>query len=75
MFENLSFRLPQFQSWYELCRENVRTCDKSRLGHALSFIYSDVIQFCLHVYHIFNRTNKSKPSNFHLINFIQPLRM
>ncbi|KAH7394217.1 hypothetical protein DE146DRAFT_122734 [Phaeosphaeria sp. MPI-PUGE-AT-0046c] len=59
MFENLSFRLPQFQAWYELCRKNLRTCDKSRLGHALSFIYTDVIQFCLHVYRIFNRTTKN----------------
>ncbi|KAH8732523.1 hypothetical protein GQ44DRAFT_697766 [Phaeosphaeriaceae sp. PMI808] len=59
MFERLAFTLPQFQSWFDLCKKNVRTCDKDRLGHALSFIYSDIIQFCLHVYRLFSRCTKS----------------
>jgi hypothetical protein len=59
MFENLAFTLPQFSSWYELCQKNVWTSEQDRLGHALSFIYSDVIEFCLHVYQIFTRSTKS----------------
>lgn len=66
MFENLAFTLPQFQSWYELCRRNVRACDKDRLGHVLSLIYSDLIQFCLHIYQIFTRSTKSKAPHDYL---------
>lgn len=60
MFERIAFTLPQYQSWYEICRKNVRASDRDRLGHALSYIYSDMIQFCLHVHRIFSRSKRSK---------------
>lgn len=62
MFEKIAFTLPQYQAWFDLCRIHVKEKDKNRLGYALSFVYADMIEFCLHVYRIFSRTRRSKCS-------------
>lgn len=60
MFENIAFTLPQYQAWFNLCQRNVTAQDKDRLGQALSFVYADMIEFCLHTYRIFSRAKLGK---------------
>ncbi|KAF2093930.1 hypothetical protein NA57DRAFT_80935 [Rhizodiscina lignyota] len=61
MFENIAFTLPQYQSWFDLCRASpVKKDDQDRLAQALAFIYADLIDFCLHVYRIFSRAHSRK---------------
>jgi hypothetical protein len=55
MFEKIAFTLPQYATWFDLCRTHVKEKDKNRLGSALSFVYADMIDFCMHVYRIFSR--------------------
>jgi hypothetical protein len=62
MFENIAFTLPQYQTWFDICRAHVKDKDRNRLGLALSFVYADMIEFCMHVYRIFSRARHGRPS-------------
>ncbi|KAI3575863.1 hypothetical protein IWW34DRAFT_76629 [Fusarium oxysporum f. sp. albedinis] len=59
-FEKIGFVLPQYQAWYNICRQNKQASKSDRLGQALAFIYHDLIEFAVSLYFIFSKHNKGR---------------
>lgn len=64
MLDELSFTMPQYRAWFEICQESRFQLDGSRLSQAMAFIYYDLIEFCMHVYFMFSKQNNGE---YHLL--------
>lgn len=63
MFETIAHVLPQYQQLHAACKHQLRFQSQSqdeRLAALMSYVYADVIQFCLDVYRMFSRASHGK---------------
>lgn len=63
MFETVARGLPQYQQLHEACKHQLRFQSRShdeRLAALLSYVYADMVQFCMDVYRMFSRGSRSK---------------
>jgi hypothetical protein len=55
MFEVIALTLPQYQQFLESCKQQFRETGLDRLTTLMSFVYADVVDFCLEVHRLFSR--------------------
>lgn len=55
MFEHITHILPQYKHFYEACKLQFQQTQQDRLTTLMSYLYVDIVQFCLEVRRIFAR--------------------
>lgn len=58
MFEDMAVVLPQYESWFKICQQHRVSGQEERLAQSLALIYSDLIEFCVHIYFMFSKQNE-----------------
>jgi len=55
MFEHMAQMLPEYERFYETCKSQFLQTKQDRLTTLMSYLYVDIVHFCLEVRRIFAR--------------------
>ena len=77
MFEAIAHELPQYQQLHDSCRHQFQRRQDDRLTSLMSYVYADIIQFCLELYCMFSKGPQGMldftyKESFHLKQFVIP---
>ncbi|KAF2467048.1 uncharacterized protein BDR25DRAFT_267857 [Lindgomyces ingoldianus] len=62
MFESIAHALPQYQQFHDSCRRQFQEVRHDQMITLMSYVYADIIQFCLELYHMFSRGSQGAQS-------------
>ncbi|ORY12258.1 hypothetical protein BCR34DRAFT_306723 [Clohesyomyces aquaticus] len=55
MFETVAMQLPQYQQFHHTCKGQFQETQQDRVTTLMSYVYADIVQFCLELYRMFSR--------------------